>query len=111
MSTRHFQVLKLIFLIIVGQLTHANEDSSVEHPIEYEQHLLQVTQLYAQARLKHYAWRDTEKIITQASELANQGEYMKANELLRQAHQQCVLAEQQASTQAHLSELVPYYLK
>jgi len=111
MSTHHSRIFKLIFLIILSQLTHANGDSSAEHPIEYEQLHLQVTQLYAQARLKHYAWRDTEKIITQASELANQGEYIKANELLRQAHQQCILAAQQASTQAHLSELVPYYLK
>jgi len=36
---------------------------------------------------------------------------MQANKLLRQAYQECILAEQQSSTQSDLSELIPYYLK
>jgi len=111
MFIHHFHALNIFFLIILCQFTHANEVLSVEHSVEYENLLLQVTQIHTQAKLNHYAWRDTGKMIIDASKLAHQGEFMQANKLLRQAYQECILAEQQSSTQSDLSELIPYYLK
>lgn len=111
MLIRNFHIYKIIALVIICQSTYAEETLSSETSKEYEILLLEVTHLYERTRLNEYAWRDTEKMITEAKKLAHHGNFMQANKYLHKAKEECVLAKQQAETQTKLSELLPYYLK
>ena len=115
MTRSHFfSISKILFLVIACQITYAEEPTQAaimaDIMTNYEKLLIKAELEYSEAKQHKYAWRDTEKAINNAKELATQADFKQAIKALNQAIQECELARKQAATQTNTSELLPYYL-
>ena len=77
----------------------------------YEKELVITQELILKAKAVDGLWRDTNKLVEQATLLADKNKFEDGIALLQQAQFQAQSGYDQASKQSNLTNLIPYYLK
>ncbi len=105
MKSLTFISFVLILFFSTHSVAQSNDTKALENKIAmlYER----IDQVKSEIAL----WRDTEKHLSSAEQLLNEGNVQQANELIKIVELQLSNSLAQAQGQTDINQLIPYYLK